>query len=199
MKPFKSENDESPGSHSTSAMPERVENRLATGAVVELDVRPILEAGREPFQAIMQAVDRLGDQQVFKLRAPFEPTPLYAVLGGKGFGHWSRTTEEGVWEIFFYREEEEEVVEGESIEENDFSIDDTDDTVVELDVRGLEPPEPLERVLEAAEQLAYGDILKVRHHREPLILFDVLGGRDFVYRSEQLAADEWEIRIWRKN
>lgn len=58
-----------------------------------LDVRPLLARGEEPFSTIMQAVDALPDDGVLELTAPFEPVPLYAVLGGQGFVH--RTLERG--------------------------------------------------------------------------------------------------------
>jgi hypothetical protein len=48
---------------------------------VHLDVRPMIERGEEPFERIMGAVRGLGADQVFVLRAPFEPLPLYRVLG----------------------------------------------------------------------------------------------------------------------
>ena len=39
-----------------------------------------------------------------------------------------------------------------------------------LDVSDLEPPEPLERILDALDQLGTGDWLHVRHRREPFPL-----------------------------
>lgn len=193
------DNSESSEPQEVAAFPDGLERRIAEGGVRVLDVRPIFEAGQEPFQTIMQAVDQLTDGEVFKLLAPFEPVPLYALLARKGFSHCSRSMPGGSWKIFFYRESEEP---GEAAVaapgEDDFSSGDSDDAMVELDVRGLEPPEPLERVMSAAEQLAYGGILKVRHHREPLILFDVLAERGFAYRSEPIHSEEWEIRIWLK-
>ena len=56
----------------------------------ELDVRPILRAGGEPFSAIMEAVNGLAAGQSFRLLATFEPVPLYGVLAKKGFDHTAR-------------------------------------------------------------------------------------------------------------
>ena len=44
-----------------------------TQAPHELDVRPILRAGGEPFSAIMEAVNGLAAGQSFRLLATFEP------------------------------------------------------------------------------------------------------------------------------
>jgi TusA-related sulfurtransferase len=43
-----------------------------------------------------------------------------------------------------------------------------------LDVRGLEAPEPLERVLDALSTLPPGGILKMRIDREPRPLYRIL-------------------------
>ena len=53
----------------------------------ELDVRPILADGGEPFQAIMAAVDGLAPGQGLTLLAPFRPQPLFSVMERKGFRH----------------------------------------------------------------------------------------------------------------
>ena len=48
---------------------------------VTLDVREDIRNGREPFAKIMQTVAGLKDNEQLLLIAPFEPAPLYAVLG----------------------------------------------------------------------------------------------------------------------
>lgn len=53
--------------------------------VVILDVRPVLAAGGEPFDAIMSAAATLPQDGVLQVIAPFEPVPLYGVLGAQGF------------------------------------------------------------------------------------------------------------------
>ena len=72
-----------------------------TQAPHELDVRPILRAGGEPFSAIMEAVNGLAAGQSFRLLATFEPVPLYAVLAKKGFDHAAREIGGGDWEVMF--------------------------------------------------------------------------------------------------
>jgi uncharacterized protein (DUF2249 family) len=54
-----------------------------------------------------------------------------------------------------------------------------------LDVRGLEPPEPLVRVLEAVEQLQPGERLEILHHRRPLILYPQLDARGFIHETDE--------------
>jgi len=52
---------------------------------VTLDVRPDLKAGREPFTKIMAAARAVPSGGTLILYAPFEPVPLYDVLGRLGF------------------------------------------------------------------------------------------------------------------
>jgi len=52
-----------------------------------VDVRPDIAAGREPFSKIMEAARSVKAGDSFTLLAPFEPEPLYGILGRQGFSH----------------------------------------------------------------------------------------------------------------
>lgn len=66
----------------------------------------------------------------------------------------------------------------------------------ELDVRGLEPPEPLQRALEALASLQPGEQLHILIHREPFPLYGRLREYGFAHRTTKLADDCYEILIW---
>src|SRR5215475_15717920 len=61
--------------------------RVPEGRRVRLDVRDNIRRGEEPFARIMAAVKELAGDQALVLRVPFEPIPLYEVLGKRGFAH----------------------------------------------------------------------------------------------------------------
>ncbi len=65
-----------------------------------------------------------------------------------------------------------------------------------LDVSMLEPPQPMERVLEAIAQLGEGDILKVQHRREPRLLYPLLEKLGYTWHCEQQAEAQYLILIW---
>jgi len=67
-----------------------------------------------------------------------------------------------------------------------------------IDVTGLEPPQPLERVLAAIEALSEGDYLHVRHHREPFLLYPILENRGFAFLTRLGRDAPFEIFIWRR-
>lgn len=68
-----------------------------------LDVRPDLERGDEPFVRIMETAMTINQGENFVLIAPFEPVPLYDVLGGRGFWHETHKAAPGEWVIRFTR------------------------------------------------------------------------------------------------
>src|SRR5215472_7620217 len=121
--------------------------------VVTLDVREDLRKGREPFSKIMSTVASLGEDDQLFLIAPFEPTPLFRILGEQGFRHTVRTTESGDCEVLFSRQAQAEAAGGTDAEPRrnhegssrrpEQSRPPQNLEEVEVDARGLEPPQPL--------------------------------------------------------
>ena len=68
---------------------------------IDLDVRPSLANGVDPFGLIMQTIAKL-DGKILHIINSFETTPLYSVLGKQGFEHYAKQ-ENGVWHIYFYK------------------------------------------------------------------------------------------------
>ena len=66
---------------------------------------------------------------------------------------------------------------------------------VVVDARWLEPPEPMQRVLQALETRGPGQRLRLLIHREPYPLYDLLDARGIGWRSRALADGCYEILI----
>ncbi len=66
------------------------------------------------------------------------------------------------------------------------------------DVRGLDPPLPLVRVLELLDQLAPGQRLVVTHERRPMLLYPQLEQQGFTHQTEEVGPGEFRITIWRE-
>ncbi|MCZ7634945.1 MAG: DUF2249 domain-containing protein [Verrucomicrobia bacterium] len=58
------------------------------------------------------------------------------------------------------------------------------DEFVEVDARGLEPPQPMVRILEALTVLPTGAILRARTDRRPLHLYPLIEERGWVAESQ---------------
>jgi uncharacterized protein (DUF2249 family) len=146
---------------------------LTPGQCVSLDVREAIGRGEEPFAKIMAVVAGLGADQVLALRAPFEPAPLYRVLGTRGFAHWTERGADDDWTVWFYRGAPTPAAVPASAGGGT------------LDVRGLEPPQPMVAVLERLETLAPGETLTVIHDRRPTFLYPQLDDRGFAHRTDE--------------
>jgi uncharacterized protein (DUF2249 family) len=69
---------------------------------------------------------------------------------------------------------------------------------VRLDVRGMEPPWPMVRALEALERLGAGERLEILHDRRPLFLYPQLDERGFRHATDELGPGLVRIAIWRE-
>lgn len=147
---------------------------------VELDVRPILAAGGEPFGKIMKTVAALGPGEGLRLLAPFRPVPLFQALGSKGFSHEAREIGDGDWEVFFHRVGQAEINE-ETTQPN--SEAQWPEPLMHLDNRDLDPPEPMVRILAATEAMQPGEVLSALLCREPIFLLPELKKRGHDWRG----------------
>jgi hypothetical protein len=66
-----------------------------------LDVRPDLEKGGEPFVRIMEEATAIKPGGTLVIIAPFEPIPLYDVLGARGFSHETAMVAGDEWVVRF--------------------------------------------------------------------------------------------------
>lgn len=194
-----------------SERPEAVE-RIPTEKIVEVDVREDLRSGREPFQRIMSARRDVPEGGALCLRAIFEPVPLYGVMANQGLTHYTEQLGPEDWRVWFYPEsvggaESETGAPGESAEgagdeewpeagsagggdRPDEELASGGDPagaadVVILDVRGLDPPEPMVRTLTALESLPPGATLVQINVRVPRFLLPQLEERGFSYEVKE--------------
>jgi uncharacterized protein (DUF2249 family) len=65
-----------------------------------------------------------------------------------------------------------------------------------IDARGLPPPQPFDRVLEALLDLPPGDKLKLIVPHEPVPLFRFLLRNNYAYRVEHAAPGHCEVVMW---
>jgi uncharacterized protein (DUF2249 family) len=65
-----------------------------------------------------------------------------------------------------------------------------------LDIRGMEPPEPLERVLATLAQFHAGDTLKLLSNFEPRPLYRILERDGFRHHAEPGERAPYEVTIW---
>ncbi len=153
-----------------AAVPEASDLRLAL-----LDVRPILDAGDDPLDAIRAMLGRLSADGMAIVQAPFAPRPLRALL-----------TEEG------YRAEIEE------LGDREFQVTILGPDAADLiDLTSLEAPVPLERVLAATTTLEPGVAAHFRTPMVPRILLPRLAERGVEHEACKQLDGRGLLTIWR--
>jgi len=162
--------------------------------IVSLDVRPAIASGSDPFGIIMQAIDKLQDDETLKIINVFVPIPLVNVLKGRGFQSWTNTISDKEYHTFFTKVdlttgnlsiEQQEETEG-SFDEKLASFG---DKVKEIDVRHLEMPEPMVTILEELESLPNDYVLFVNHKKVPQFLLPELKKRNYQWMSKDVEPD----------
>ncbi len=144
----------------------------------EVDVREDLRKGSDPFKKIMAVAGEVKPGQVMLVRAIFEPKPLYAVLGTKGFEPFAEQVGEQDWKVYFYKSP----TVGTRIPIQAVStLPSTPGKTHRLDVRGLEPPEPMVKILSTLPDLGPNDVLEVTHFREPVHVYPHLDEAGFTH------------------
>lgn len=147
-----------------------------------LDSRDLLQRGIDPFTEIQRQLATLPRDGVLLLLIPFQPLPLYLTLERLGYGYLARFRDD-LWQVAIHRPHVEKMA----------AADTTAPTL--LDVRGLPPPEPLVRILEATAVMKTGQSLHVVHDRLPHLLFPRLAERHLQVVTEENDAGEVHLYI----
>ena len=172
--------------------------------IVLLDVRDELRAGREPFSLIMGALRKVPEGGALVIRAIFEPVPLYAVMKRQGLEHWTEELAADDWRVWFYPPAADADATAASPAASTAPAPTTDAAdpegdVIVLDVRGMEPPEPMMRTLAALEELPAGATLLQINVRVPQFLLPMLEERGFTYHVREQEQDLVRVFIRHRN
>ena len=168
---------------------------------VTVDVRDEIRTGREPFSRIMKAVGALQPEEQLLLIAPFEPVPVISTLRKQGFTHTVQQSASGTWEILFTRKAGTQSAETVPPVESNAAhqaLPLTPAKVLELDARGLEPPQPLAKILEAVAHLPANTELHARTDRRPMHLYAHIEERGFIAETKEQSDGSFLTHIcWR--
>lgn len=172
---------------------------LNKAQVTDIDVRPIIAAGEDPLNLIIEKVRTIQAEQVLKIINTFEPVPLMLLLEKQGFESFSDVISDNLTETYFYKKP---------------AVTPTPQTVPSnagwyevmeefknakkvIDVRSLEMPLPMLTILAALNKLQTGTALFVYHKRIPVFLLPELAERNFSYRINEVCDGEVEMLIFK--
>ena len=166
--------------------------------VIEMDVRPILAGGVDPFDAIMAKLKTMADDETLMIINTFEPIPLLNLLKKKGYEYETIRPENGVVHTYLEKSEgetEQKSAKTESFDEANFEQVEKrfEGKMTEIDVRDLEMPMPMVTILEAIEKIEPGHALYVHHKKLPQYLIPEMEDRGFKWVSNEI--DDANIKL----
>lgn len=173
--------------------------------LVQLDVRPSLDSGVDPFDIIMKAVKVLKEGETLQIINTFEPIPLIRKLESKGYESWTERPEEGIVHTFFKKNttkwidnEVEEKVRRSPLNFEEQLVN-FGKNVRKIDVRQLEMPEPMVIVLKEIETLKKGQALYVDHKKIPQFLLPELEQRDYNILFKEIDCNHTILLIFKND
>ncbi len=176
-------------------------NSLNEDNLFELDVRPVLASGKDPFGQIMERLKTILEGQTLKITNTFEPVPLINILRKQGFEVYVKALEEKLIETYFYRKVS---IENSRLETKDTqpldwteSLEKYKNQLEILDVREMEMPLPMITILETLDKLPVGKALFIHHKRVPVVLIPELIDRKFEYRMNEISDTEVQLLIFK--
>lgn len=174
---------------------------LTKEQLIELDVRPVIAAGSDPLNLILEKLKTVQPGQVLKITNTFEPAPLIAMLEKKGFETYVDTISNDLVETYFYKAVESAPAVSQPMIQATGDWEQVlarfGDKLQKIDVRHLEMPQPMLAILESLEHLPADTALSVHHKRIPVFLLPELAQRGFEYRIKEIRDGEVQLLIFK--
>ncbi len=171
--------------------------------VVTLDARPIMASGVDPFDDIMKTLKSMRDDQTLLIINTFEPIPILNILKKRGYEYETERPEPGVVHTYLRKtgtiKETVPATASQPAKADDFATVEKrfEGKMREIDVRDLEMPMPMVKVLEELEKLEDGEALYVHHKRLPQYLLPELENRHFKLVQKPIDDDNLKLIIYK--
>lgn len=187
--------------NSEEIIPEFFKN-LREKNIIELNVIPIIETGKDPLTVILSKVKEVQKGDVLKIINSFVPIPLIELLKKKGFESYVEEINENMCFTYFHKLDS-------SLKQSDFEINnkpnDWDEILNKffnkikyIDVRNLEMPKPMFTILEELNTISDDVLLFVHHKKVPVFLLPELDEKNFDYRFKEVAENHVDMLIFKK-
>ncbi|TYR34749.1 DUF2249 domain-containing protein [Sphingobacterium phlebotomi] len=170
-----------------------------------LDVRQAIEEGNDPLREINEQYRKLPTGRILCIINTFIPSPLITLLEKKGAKTFVEQVDEHEYHTYFLKERPM----GKQVQETPISTLSWEDfqtllqqyqelNIIQLDVRDLPMPQPMERILNTLPELDNGKVLYVGHRRVPLHLLEEMENYDFVVKLCGMSDGDVRLLIHRK-
>ncbi|HKJ06417.1 MAG TPA: DUF2249 domain-containing protein, partial [Flavobacteriaceae bacterium] len=162
-----------------------------------IDVRPIIDSGVDPFKELIKITSSLKIGEVLEVVNSFEPIPLINVLSKKGF--ISKTLKKNnVFYTYFKKTAALKPIENDEVDSSNFDVTYKKfiDKMHHIDVRALEMPEPMNKILKALENLPADFCLVVEHFKVPQFLLPELKKRNYKILYNKKSESHYQLLIY---
>lgn len=175
---------------------------LNSEKVNDLDVRTTLKEGKDPFNDIMTALEKLPNEFTLKIINTFEPTPLISILSKKGYEHHTINIGKALFHTFFKKNilstptKKITITLNESSEMQDI-LEQFSGNIEKIDVRALEMPLPMSTILNTLATLNDDKLLYVHHKKVPQFLFPELAERGYKWYIHEIEEGDVKLLIYK--
>lgn len=183
-----------------AGVPDYLRN-ISPEKIIKLDVRPVIETGKDPLSQILEKIKSLQPGQILQIINSFEPAPLIFLLKKQGFESTTETISDNLVHTYFYKTKETGQI---ASTDKDYSSSGWDELMNQYegklqitDVRQMEMPLPMLTILEALEKLPSDKALFVYHKRIPVFLLPELRERKLDYRIKEICEGEVHLLIFK--
>lgn len=170
-----------------------------------LDVRQAIQEGNDPLREINEQYRKLPTGKILCIINTFIPSPLITLLEKKGAKTFAEQVGENEYHTYFLKEQ----ATGKQAQETQISTLSWEDfqtllqyyqepDIIQLDVRDLPMPQPMERILDTLPELDNDKVLYIRHRRVPLHLLEEMENYDFVVKLCGISDDDVRLLIHRQ-
>lgn len=170
--------------------------------VLTFDVRKMLAGGNDPLREILQKYHSLKEDGALCIINTFIPLPLISLLEKQQAKVFTETIGPGEYHTYFLPSPGEappvRTTEAGVLMEDERSFEAAcaafrDGRMQEIDVRTLEMPQPMQKILVALECLPHGHALYVYHKRIPVHLLEDLAEQTYEIHIARLS--EKDVRL----
>ncbi|HUH73521.1 MAG TPA: DUF2249 domain-containing protein [Chitinophagales bacterium] len=174
---------------------------LKKNQIIDLDVRGLLDEGKDPLKLILDKVKSIQAGEALKVINTFEPTPLIFMLEKQGFEAYADAISDDLIETYFFKKSNDTTinVQPKTGAESGWEeiLERFKDKLTTVDVRDLEMPKPMLTILGELENLADDTALFVYHKRIPVFLLPELSDRKLDYRIKEISEGEVRLLIFK--
>lgn len=207
---FQFSDQEAPNSiPSHEAEPDWLKNSAADKFRI-YDVRPIIDDGADPLKEILHEFKETAPGHILCVINSFIPTPLIHLLKQqKAVDAYVKNVNLNEFHTYFLKGNEENTADEAAEDSGNIHSDDFETFAAicasfethktrEIDVRELEMPEPMHKILAELDSLPGDHALYVHHKRVPVYLLEELADKDFEIHLRNLENGEVKMLLFKK-